>query len=177
MFIICKNDWIDQYKRVLRHREAVNKRLPAQCESEFYELQDAYINFFIHCYNLHDWLLECGYGDVSEYVKNSHYLKTCKGVADGLKHYELKRNHYRGTHFRLFGMTEKSITVSSSTGTSGSYLHNDSSIPINPTVKMNIGDYHIESSIISYIKASDLMNKCIDEWNDYIASKNLLGYL
>ena len=162
--------WKDQYKRVLRHRKYILDLLAIKNEIDP-ELHDAYINFFIHCYSLKDWLKHNSFSDVEVYCNNNNtYLQICSGIANGSKHFKLTSERYENQYYRQFISTNTSLLRYSSTGNSPS---DNISSNIHPKACFKSGDYIIESSIIPSITAYDLMNSCIDAWNSYLIEKGI----
>lgn len=162
------DNWISQYKRVLRWKEYIVQLSITESALELQRIHDYFFSFVNNCNHLGDWLKKCGYIGAIGYRDSNPYLDICRALSNGDKHFEIDKNlnSYNHKAYRTHLMHNESITSTSSTGFSDNYKQDNDRILIKPSYPLNDGDIIIQAGTEKY-KALDFIDQCIDAWHVY----------
>jgi hypothetical protein len=85
--------------------------------------KDDCISFFMHCYHIKDWLIECHWDktQIEAFINASEALRVCADVCNGAKHCRINGKLRSGAHQRI----DRATLASSiwTTGTGGVEVH------------------------------------------------------
>jgi hypothetical protein len=93
------NPWVEQWKRVDRSWERLQAAYGKWTPTD--EIVDLFFAFFQNTFHMRDWFLASGLDRARvEAVFNSHSLKLCRDIANGIKHCKVSHNPV-DRHFRI----------------------------------------------------------------------------
>jgi hypothetical protein len=144
--------YVEQFKRVERSYQRlveINNGKIHDRESDF--LFDDYLNFFMNCYHLKDWIKNdptMKSGDeklVEEFISNSKCLSICGDIANGAKHFTLTSSRSCSNIKR--GNAQFKLILDEIPQISAKYTYIVDGIPMD---------------------AFDLATQCLQDWNIFI---------
>lgn len=166
-----RDEWKDQYNRMIRYRERLNSYEPP---NQILYFQDDLYTFFQHCYSLKDWMIYCGFKGAEEHVNKNQCLIICAALANTTKHLELNiekpwiKARYGDEPYRFFIGTEEGFYMGSSTAASTFYSYAETPTPYD-IMKLKSGDCVVINLNTNEIyNMLDLADKCIDAWDIFI---------